>query len=247
MKPYFLTYVDCEKWLEYEKNIKTKKKKGECSSEVSNYILEIREEEEKYILNNNCINKPHDKLFRELLDNKQEAIIFIKKFIDKENELEADDIEKYNRTFITKEYNELQSDIIYKIKDKNVFFLIEHQSTRDYNMAYRFLKYALAITESVTEKGKIGKKGYKYPKVVPILIYTGEGKWNISDCLEQEECKNLDKYGLQLKYNIVDVSEYTEEELLEMDSIVAYAMAIEKCKNDEELPKLLKKIASCNK
>ena len=45
-----------------------------------------------------------------------------------------------------------------------------------------------------------------------------------------------------MKYNIIDINDYTEKELLEKDSIVALAMAIEKCEDDDTVEEILERL-----
>ena len=70
-------------------------------------ITKLQDENEKYILNNKNIeiynqHNRHDKIFRMLLNNKQEAVEFINENIDLEEELTEDMIEKYETRYITK-------------------------------------------------------------------------------------------------------------------------------------------------
>ena len=93
--------------------------------------LELMEESENYELE--TTHQYHDKIFKEILDNKKEFINFMKQYIGfpEENVLTEENIEKYNRKFVTSKFQTKESDIIYKIKNKNIFILIEHQSTID--------------------------------------------------------------------------------------------------------------------
>ena len=85
----------------------------------------------------------HDKIFKDVLDNKGEIINLLRNYIEKNaNEITIgqDDIERYNRKFITGNYKNKEADIIYKLKEKNVFILVEHQSTIDYEMPERITR-----------------------------------------------------------------------------------------------------------
>ena len=62
------------------------------------------------------------------------------------------------------------SDIIYKIKNKKIFFLIEQQSTIDYSMPYRLVEYCVLIMQSAINKKQMKKKNYKFPQVYPIIL-----------------------------------------------------------------------------
>lgn len=111
----------------------------------------IEEETEKYEYSN--INNEHDKIFRTILDNKREAISLINKTLNVE--LEENQIEKYKENYITEKLINKETDIVYKIKDKKVFILIEHQTKIDYSMPYRIMEYQYKITESAIDKNKL--------------------------------------------------------------------------------------------
>ena len=105
-------------------------------NQYNNYVAEASA---RYFITE---NKGHDKLFKEALKNKTDFIEFIKYFINPKlaNELTENNIELYDREFITTNFSEIESDIIYKIKNKSIYFIIEQQSTIDKNMPYRMLE-----------------------------------------------------------------------------------------------------------
>lgn len=51
--------------------------------------------------------------------------------------ISENEIEKYTSSYITEELKNSESDVVYKLKNENVFFLIEHQPRIDYSMPYR--------------------------------------------------------------------------------------------------------------
>ena len=192
------------------------------------------------------INQPHDKIIKTILDNKKEVMLLINKVLKlKEHDiiLEEKDIEKYNRKFITTTFENSEADIVYKIKNKNIFFLIEHQSKIDYAMSYRIMKYSFEIMESAIDKEKLHTINYKYPKVYPIVIYTGDKKWNVSNSFEAKQ-SNL--YGLNeinwLKYCLVDINKITEDKLLENNSFLGKILLIEKSKTQEKIINSIEKV-----
>ena len=80
----------------------------------------MQENNELYKLTDKKINNEHDKIFRKILDNKNEAANFIYKRLN--YKIDAHKLEKYNSSFITKDLKNQETDIIYKIKDKNIYF-----------------------------------------------------------------------------------------------------------------------------
>ena len=198
----------------------------------------VEEENVQYNIN---VNNEHDKIFRKILDDKKEAIKFINKTL--KYNLKEDEIEKYNSSFVTEELKNQESDIIYKLKDKNVFFLIEHQTKVDYTMPMRILEYEYHIIKSAINKENLGKKEYKFPRVISIVLYSGRKKWNVEDYIEKVQEK-IDGYNMQVlaKYNLVDVNNFNVEELLKEESFISKAMLIEKMRYTEELGGYLEKI-----
>ena len=196
------------------------------TSEINNYIMD-ENSEYLYKAKKKNINNRHDKTFRKILDNKKEFIIFINNIFKLENKINEKDIEKYNSSFISEEFKNQEADIVYKIKNKEIYILVEHQTKIDYSMPLRILKYEMAIIRSSIIKNINDK--IVYPAVIPIVLYTGRKKWNASINLEVENTE-LSKYrGLKkVKYNLVDINYYSIIKLLNEKSILTKLMLIEK-------------------
>lgn len=148
----------------------------------------------------------HDITLRKILMNKKEAAILINtalKLNNSKNKIIPQNIELCNNRFITKSYYNKETDIIYKIKDKDIYFLIEHQSTVDYNMAKRILQYKVEIIEEFTRGRKINSRKYKIPLVEAIVIYTGKRKWDVEESIEkvQEKLEGIESKGIRRIYN----------------------------------------------
>lgn len=191
----------------------------------------IKEDSEKYD-SNIYINKKYDKLFKELLADKKEAVKFINRYLNLS--LTEKEIEKYEKEFRTGKFCNIEADIVYKIKNRNVFILIEHQSSVDLKMAYRVLSYKNAIIESAIDNKRLKERDYKIPKVIAIVLYTGKRKWNkISIKDIEEKIGGYHEDGNE--YNLVDINKFSSEELLEDNLIISKAMLIEKARNKFEL------------
>ena len=198
------------------------------------------DEVHKY-LHTDYINNEHDKIFRTILDNKNEASIFINSSL--KSKIKPENLEKYNSSFISKEFRNQESDIVYKLKNKQIFFLIEHQTKIDYKMPFRILEYSTEIIRSAIDYKKFGNKNYKLPVVMPIVLYTGNKKWDAEDYIKNAQIKIGKKNNYEYsQYRIIDVNEYTENELLESKSFLTKAMLLEKATNDEKLIEYTEKI-----
>ena len=193
----------------------------------------LKEDSETYNLNTH-LNKKHDKLFKEILSDKKEAVKFINHYLNLC--LVESDIEKYEKEFRTNGFYNIEADIVYKLKEKNVFILIEHQSSVDLKMAYRVLCYKDAIIESAIDKKRLKERNYKIPKVIAIVLYTGKRKWNSLSINDIEE--RIDGYeNPNNEYHLIDSNEFSRNKLLSDNLITSKAMLIEKSKNKDELYK----------
>ena len=114
----------------------------------------------------------------------------------------------------------------------------------DYSMPYRILNYCVETIRLAIDGKNINNKYYKFPKVIPIVLYIGNTKWNAStsfvDC--EVEYPELNFNSLDTKFKLIDLNNFEVEDLLRLNTIVANAMILEKCKNNDEVIENLKKI-----
>lgn len=182
------------------------------------------------------INNEHDKIFRTVLDKKTDVSKFLNKFLGLNIKIE--ELEKYNSSYIDLKFKNKEADIVYRIKDKNIFLLIEHQTKIDKKMPIRLHEYSTEIMASAMEENK-----YKsIPSVIPIVLYTGKTKWKIeNETIEKQqffkEVKLIDG-----EFNLIDINDFSKKELLEDDIFITKMMLVEKCKDEIEMVQALEKI-----
>ena len=206
------------------------------------HCSEIREEGAIYeAISSNSIHNVHDKTFRKILGNKINATYTINKALNLTRPIEEEEIEQYTNRYITNEYTDKQTDIVYKMKNKEIYFLIEHQSRVDYSMSFRLEEYKLEIMKSAIDKEKIKTKEYEVPTVIPIVLYTGKEKWTVRRKLSMVQDERLENLNLQ-EYNLIDIGKYTKEELLKSDKYMDKIFLIEKFENVDELRRILPKV-----
>ena len=186
-------------------------------------------------------NQKHDKIFKEILDYKKEGVKLLNKYL--ELEIEEKDIEKYTRKFVLPELENRESDVIYKLKNEQIFFLIEHQTKVDYSMPFRMLEYIVEIMRSAVSREKMQNKSEKLPIVVPIVIYTGKENWKVPRLLQERQAY-YSKTNLEFKYNLVDGNKMSKEELMREESILSKAILLEKLDNPEEILEILKDVTT---
>lgn len=192
-------------------------------------------------------DKKHDKIFKEILQNPKEMAEFINNFTN--HRVKVNELENYSENYITKDFKYKQADIVYKIKGEEIYFLVEHQTKVDYSMPYRILNYCVEIIRSAVEEQKLNKATYKYPKVVPIVLYTGNAKWKASNSFAMSQIYK-DGYEdeiIDLSYKLIDVNKYEVETLLQCKTLLGNVMILEKCKNNEEVINCLKRIIKNSK
>ena len=191
--------------------------------------------------NDSTTNSKHDKLFKIILSNKQEAAKFMNKVLKINYKIMAEKLELYNKEYITTKFEKMESDIVYKIAEKNTYIIIEHQSTVDRLMPYRIFQYTAELLREVIEKDKVKNINYLQPRIIAIVLYTGNRKWNIQNIDDLQA--PLEGYKkIKPPYILVDINKFSKRELLEDDLMITKAMLIEKEKSVEEILNSLEQI-----
>ena len=219
-----------EHLIKYEKECREKRKTTKSM---------LKEEKCEYE-----INHPHDKAVRLMLANSQEAANLINLALKKEDFIKAKEIEQYKSSFVTKLYKNKESDIVYKdLKNKGIYYLIEHQSKQDKMMPVRIAEYSIEIMRDALDLTKKEKK-CEIPRVIAIVLYTGEGKWQVSQTLEEIQAKIEGIEATSVgSYSVVDINAYTDEELLKAKGALPKMLLMEK--NIKNLTDEAKKIEDC--
>ena len=225
------TYYDYLKYKLFEKMQKAK----------NTTLHEQKEKYKRLEKQENRVNNEHDKVFRKILSDKIEVTKFLNEQL--KINLKPGDIEQYNSSYINTLMQNEEADVVYKLKSKNEFFLIEHQSKVDYRMQFRILKYEMAIIESAIDEKECKKKDYLYPRVNAIVLYTGKQKWNVAKTFNEAQVPSILEKAIEFaKYILVDINNYTEEKLLETPSFMTKALLIEKAKDNEQIANYIEKI-----
>ena len=113
-------------------------------------------------------------------------------------------------------------------------------------MPFRILNYEMQVMNHSFMKRNY--KGKFQAKIIAIVIYTGVGRWRVpQSILEIQE-----QFGYKLKpnqnylgigeYNIIDINNYTKEELLEDGTLLSKVLLIEKVRKENELFDVLNEI-----
>lgn len=205
-----------------------------------NYFFKILEEsgiqEERKIkvdVKEKSVKQKHDKSFKDILVDKKETVKFLEQFIGIEVKIE--EIEQQKNNYINKQFEKRKSDIIYKIENKEIYVLVEHQSKADKRMPRRIFEYCMGIMMEL-EKNQNSDDGSN-PIIIPVVINTGPNKWNVKTNFAdtQKTYEGYQEYKINLNYKLIDINKYSKKELIKKDTKLASMMILEKCKTREEL------------
>lgn len=179
--------------------------------------------------------------YKVLFEVKTQFIELLRTFIKEEwvEDINEENIELANNEFITITGHKRTSDVLYKIKidEKEMyFFLLELQQLIDKNMPFRLLEYMFEIWRS-------NKNNDKLPIIIPCVVYTGKGKWNVGDFRSLfNEDKRLEKYIPNFKYVLIDVNRYSDKELLRIANLISSVFFLNKTKDEEDALKRFERV-----
>ena len=202
-----VNYVNECELLKYDENILKEYKE----------FKECREEEVEYSFNEPAKHSS-DKIMRAILKDKFQASIWLNKWleIEKENEIKENEIEEVTESYITKDLEDRVTDIVYKDKVYDgVFYLIEHQTLINYEMVKRISEYKNEIRNHYQKNAKLKNgKNFKIAKVIAIVLYTGDKKWNAFFSIKDLEVPYPRKEinGMN-EYKLISSKSYTNDEL----------------------------------
>ncbi|AEX86179.1 hypothetical protein Marpi_1798 [Marinitoga piezophila KA3] len=193
----------------------------------------------------------YDQLFKEIFSDKEMLVEFINLFVKK---LKNYDIQPENITiektkFTDLKYGDRESDLLFKIKyEENELFLyliIEHQSSVDYLMQFRILEYMVRIWKKYINENKeqSKRKSFKLPPIIPVVFYNGKRRWTAENWFMRKiiNWEEFSVYVPQFKYEIIDLSQIEEKDLLKAKNALSLLLAVEKL-DKEEISKSLKEI-----
>ncbi len=171
--------------------------------------------------------KKHDKIFKEIFQDKQELVQFLFMYIGIKTKIE--ELELYNTNFITTNYNYRNADIVYKEKNREIYYLIEQQTYVESEIVRKVLDYSTGILGLPENQGKC-------IEIVPIVLYTGTRKWTAKrKYTECQKVKTQEGKKLEMEYILVDIKDYNIEQLIKERTKISIAIIFEKCKNSEEV------------
>lgn len=199
-----------------------------------NNVLKFEEDTVEYRLQEKEETK--EDVVISILENKKEMAEFINQFLNLKDEISEEELIKVKNDVITNKGNGKKNNIIYKQKDKEIFFLIEHQITITEELTYNMLNFCMEILQE-WGRNKRAKISAKKPIVIPIVIYTGNEKIKRPEPISYNKIGNysFENFEMNFEYNLINIRNTSPKYLIEKGTIFAYSMILEKSKNESEL------------
>ncbi len=125
-------------------------------------------------MTNFSTSTPHDALFKSFLTHPGTARDFMDIHLPKDlRELcNLDSLKLESASFVDEKLRALHSDILWSVKtregDGYIYVVIEHQSREDIHMAFRLMRYSMAVMQRHIEHDK----RRPLPLVIPMLFIT---------------------------------------------------------------------------
>jgi predicted transposase/invertase (TIGR01784 family) len=182
----------------------------------------------------------HDYGYKRLFSNVTIFRQLLETFVNEPwvKELDFSTAETVEHSFVSVEYQETESDLIYKLKrnqeDVYIYVLLEFQSTVQRFIGVRILNYITSLYLTMIQSGQVKEK---LPPVFPILLYNGDPKWTAPETLAElvDHHDLLGDFGIGFKYLKIIENEYTYEQLLQIQNIVSTLFLTENHYNLEQL------------
>lgn len=162
-----------------------------------NNNTQLAEESEKYYIKNNPIENKGNELIEMTLKDKRKVAYIYNRYLKPKEKIYPSNLIDYTNIY------KLKNIIIYKIKSKEIYLMIQHQKKVDYNIPYKVLENSVNIIQ-IWKRSQKYKQIKRYPIIVPIIIYTGKEKWNINKKDKNElKITTYTKNRIDLNYNLI--------------------------------------------
>ncbi|WP_213134359.1 Rpn family recombination-promoting nuclease/putative transposase [Citrobacter sp. FP75] len=189
---------------------------------------------------------PHDAVFKKFLSHPETARDFLDFHLPASlRELcDMKALKLESGSFIEEDLRACYSDVLWSLKtsegDGYIYVVIEHQSTPDAHMAFRLMRYAIAVMQRHLDAGN-----KKLPLVVPMLFYHGvTSPYPYSLCwLDEFDDPETARQLYASAFPLVDITVIPDEEIVQHRR-VAMLELIQKHIRQRDLIGLVEQLAS---
>jgi len=195
-----------------------------------------------------AIHKAADNSFKLIFDNHRLFAEFIKDFIhiDILKDISPEDIEDISERFIPLTSNSRDSDTVKRINLKGhapffVIAVLEHESKVNFRSSFKMLQYIYLVLDAWEKEaeeedpGASQRKDFKYPPVLPIIFYDGKYTWTAEKNFLNRTSLNeaFKKYIPKFEYELVNLSDYNEEEIMRFEDALSFVLLIDKVRDSK--------------
>lgn len=170
-------------------------------------------------MTNFSTSTPHDALFKSFLTHPGTARDFMEIHLPKDlRELcDLDSLKLESASFVDEKLRALHSDILWSVKtregDGYIYVVIEHQSREDIHMAFRLMRYSMAVMQRHIEHDK----RRTLPLVIPMLFYHGSRSpypWSLC-WLDEFAAPTTARKLYSAAFPLVDVTVVPDDEIVQ--------------------------------
>lgn len=196
--------------------------------------------------------RPKDSGAKLIFDNPVLCAQFIRDYLNVDilKDVQPEDIEDISERFLSMWQENRDSDCVKKIHlngaaGPEALFLIamiEHQSSVDYDMPFRILRYITYILTDYAAEAEerqphiTARKDFRYPPVLPVIFYDGPGNWTAAADFRDKVYLNdiLGEYIPSFKYIVVPLSSYSAEDLIGKNNELSLLLLIDKLRSSSD-------------
>ena len=182
-----------------------------------NAIFQIAEDCEEYEAKKNN-NK--GKKIKAILSDKEEAAKLINNYLGTKEKIEKEDLTNWKSNYINNKYGQDNTFLIYKQKRTETFFLIDTIESVNDSTFYKLLNYCIDIIYEWSKNRKFNSNS-RHPRVIPIIIYTGNKEWSKAKKLEGGRIglNVLENYQVNIQLNVIETRKLSNEFLQNQKSL----------------------------
>jgi hypothetical protein len=201
-------------------------------------------------MNTSKLYKARDNSFKRILDNHELFSEFLRDFvpIDCLKAVRPEDIEDLSERFLPLNQNNRDADTIKRINLKAdvplfVIAVVEHESHVNYRMSFKFLQYICLVLDSYEKEaeardpGCTRRKGFRYPPVLPIVLYDGPNNWTAEkNFLYRTSLHGVfEQYIPRFEYLLVDLQRYKVKDIMDFSDALSLVMLVDRMETVEDI------------
>jgi len=192
----------------------------------------------------NHIGTIHDRFFKRLLENPDTANLFLREYLPEniQSLMANNPPTLIDRDFVDDELKEHFTDLLYQVELSSgnkafIYILIDHKSAPDKKTPVQLFRYIGQIWTYLTEQ----KDWHPLPRIMPLVVYHGKQKWNISTNFNdffQESDDSLASYFPNFEYSLIDLNTVPDENLSKNQRLRAFLTVLKHIQKPDFLDRM---------